>query len=312
MKSQKINHRISNNKIEKMGDYFKKSLKVIFKEYSDDYLSAYIRVHWSEIVGENIAKNILVISSLKKELVLYPKHPGWANEIKYYEEDIISKVNAFAGKNLVKNIRFATIPPDKKKKSVNLPNNNKTLKSNFRLENLNDKETEKIRNSLSKVSDEKLKEVLERYGRVSKQSQNYRRDNLIKCKICGRYNGEEVCNDCKINREHDLKIRLVKLLTDLPYYSYADAYREIPGITPDLFTKIRLEMVQRQAKKVKYSEGVTLEAKCLTMLYKSIPPEFLTDELVMETLKTLRYDLASSGKFNKFDFRKSENKKTGL
>ncbi len=62
-------------------------------------------------------------------------------------------------------------------------------------------------------------------------------------------------------------------------------------------------MIQRQAKKVRLKDGVTLEAKCLTMLYKSIPPEFLSDDKVMETLKTLRYDLAESGIFTKKDFK---------
>ena len=308
MKSQKINYRISNKQIEKFGDYFKNSINKIFKGHGDDYLSAYVKHHWKDIVGENVAKNVWVAKISDKTLTLWTRHPAWAQEIKHYEEDIISKANAFAGKNLIRFIKFTTYISSKKKNADKVFDDKATLESKIKLNKLTDEESKKLKKSLSKVKDKDLKKVLERYGKLSKQIQNYKRDNLIKCKSCGKFCGMEICNDCKLNKEKELKLKVIKILTDLPYLSFSDVSREIPDISPDMFNKIRLEMLQRQAKKVRLQDGVTFEAKCLTMLYRSLPPEFITDKLVLDTLKTLRYDLASS--IFKSDKKNKESKLT--
>ncbi len=302
-KGQKVKFIISNKQIEKLGDYFHNNLDKVFKNKVDEYLTAYIRIHWKKIVGSAFSQHSYVVDIVNKTLLLCAWPDTWATEIKAFESDIVKKINNFAGKRLVKTIDFTYYDLKKRKKIPKILDNNNSPKRNPKLNLLTDTETENIDNSLSKVKDQDLKNLLKKYGTIAKQMQNYRRDNLIRCKICGKFKGSEICNECKLVGENELKNKVIKLLSDLPYLGFADAEKEIPNLSPDFFNKVRFEMIQRQAKKVRLKDGVTLEAKCLTMLYKSIPPEFLSDDKVMETLKTLRYDLAESGIFTKKDFK---------
>ena len=304
---QKVKFVISNKQIEKFGDYFQNNLNKVFRNSVDKYLTAYIRVHWKEVVGPTMFKHSRVVDISSGVLFLRAWPDTWRTEIKACQGDIVKKVNAFAGKHLVQEIDFKPYEPEQKETIPNLVNN-ATLKRKIKLDILTKEEKYDISKSLSKVEDKDLKKVLKKYATLAKKVQNYRRDNLTKCKICGKFKGKEICDECIISGEQKLKNMVVKLLKDLPYLGFADAEKEIPSLTPDFFHKVRFEMIQRQAKKVKFTDGVTLEAKCLTMLYKSIPPEFLNDKIVMETLKSLRYDLAEPGIFKKDSFKKSENK----
>jgi len=299
---RKVKFKISNKQIEKLGDYFKNNLNSVFRNSVDKYLTAYVRVHWKEVVGSTTYRHSRVVNITNGTLFLRAWPDTWSNEIRACQNDIVAKVNAFAGKNIAREISFKPYEPEKKE---NIPKlvNNAALKRKVKLDVLTEEEKKEISESLSKVTDKDLKKVLRKYATLSKKVQNYRRDNLTKCKICGKFKGKEICDDCIISGEQKLKEMVIKLLSDLPYLGFADASKEIPNLSPDFFNKVRFEMIQRQAKKVRLKDGVTLEAKCLTMLYKSMPPEFLNDDIVMETLKFLRYDLAESGIFSKKDFK---------
>jgi len=310
-KGRKIKFQISNKQIEKFGDYFKNNLNKIFKNSLDRYLTAYVRYHWRKVVGQGFSQHSYLVDISNGALFLRAWPDTWSTQIKAYEMDILNSVNTFAGKRLVNHIVFTKYDMEKIKKNskkIKIVDKTAVLKSKLKLSPLTENEKESIDNSLSKVKDKDLKKLLKKYGTLAKQVQNYRRDNLTRCKICGQFNGNEICNECKLKGEKELKNKVVKLLSDLPYLGFAEALKEIPNLYPDFFNKVRFEMIQRQAKKVKFTDGVTLEAKCLTMLYKSIPPEFLSDKIVMETLKSLRYDLAEPGVFKKDSFKKSENK----
>lgn len=309
-KSQKIKYRISNKQIEQFGDYFQNNLDRIFSKGINQYLTAYVKNHWKQIVGSVVAKHSKVSHVANKVLYIHAWPDAWANEIKLLSEELISKINVYAGRNFIKFINFIKFYEQKSDLPLKIINPDIALKKNIKLKILNQEEKNKIKDSLSKVKDKDLKKVLKEYAIISKKMQNYRRDNLIKCKVCGKFKGEEICEECKIKKETEIKNKLVKLLRDLPYYSFADAKKEIPELSPDLFTKIRLELLQIQAKKVKFKDGVTLESKILAMLYKSLPPEFLSDIMVYDTLKKLRYDLAEPFAFSKEDFIKNYAKKS--
>lgn len=285
--------RISNGKVEKVGDYFKNSISSIFRGNKDKYLTAYIKIHWEDIVGKNTANKVTLINILNKELLLYTLTPAWATELKFLEEGIISKVNLYAGKNFVKKIKFVAIPPREKKILSTAAQNKDTLKNDFTLEKLSVKEEKSIKDAVAGVKDEDLRAALERYGKAIKRIKNYKRDNLIKCKICGEFNGHEICYKCQIDKNNKLRLKVRELLTEVPFLSFADVKKEIPEITADTLRKIRMDMAQRLAQEINPKEGATFKAKILTMLYRAMPPEFVTEEMVIKTLRHLRFDLAT-------------------
>ncbi len=61
--------------------------------------------HWEEIVGKEIAKNAKPERIKGKTLYLLTKSPIWANELNLLSQSIISKINQFADKELVKDIK---------------------------------------------------------------------------------------------------------------------------------------------------------------------------------------------------------------
>ena len=54
----------------------------------------------------------------------------------------------------------------------------------------------------------------------------------------------------------------------------------------------RASLIQNLASSLKYGDETSIKAKLLVMLYRQIEPEFLTPELIHETLSELFYDLA--------------------
>ncbi|MBP3722228.1 MAG: DUF721 domain-containing protein [Selenomonadaceae bacterium] len=303
MEKQKKILKVSNKHTEKFGDFFQNSLGYIFKGHKDDYLKAYVRCHWKDIVGEQIAKNAAFVGIEQKEILLYSKRPDWANELTLMQEEIISKVNAYAGKNLAKTLRFINYLKADKTKQQKVKNN-VALQRSLSFDNLTKEETEEIHKSVKGVKDGDLANVLEKYKSAALKLKKYKEKNFIKCKICGAYNEGEVCERCAVEKEKRLKSRTVKLLSDAPFLSYAEAAKEIEELTPDLFHKIRVEMVQRMAKTVNGRDGVTFESTCLTMLYKGMRPEYITEDMVLNTLKKLRFDLAAPPRFEKKEMTK--------
>ena len=62
--------------------------------------------HWPEIVGGEIAKKSRPRKLADMTLHVSVTSSTWANELSLMSEDLIDKINAFAGQEVVKKIRF--------------------------------------------------------------------------------------------------------------------------------------------------------------------------------------------------------------
>ena len=72
----------------------------------EDKLEQYkIFNHWEEIVGKEIAKNAKPERIKDNTLHILCRSPIWANELNLLSQSIIAKINAFAGKDLIKDIK---------------------------------------------------------------------------------------------------------------------------------------------------------------------------------------------------------------
>lgn len=70
----------------------------------DILLKSKISAILSEVLGENIAKNIKVKSIRKGKLYLLSNNSIWAFEISIHKDMIIKKLNEFLGKEEIKDI----------------------------------------------------------------------------------------------------------------------------------------------------------------------------------------------------------------
>jgi len=64
--------------------------------------------HWKEIVGEEIAKRTSPERLVRGILYISVSSSTWANELSLMSVQLIEKINAFAGEQVVKTIRFRT------------------------------------------------------------------------------------------------------------------------------------------------------------------------------------------------------------
>ncbi|MBU1055608.1 MAG: DUF721 domain-containing protein [Proteobacteria bacterium] len=68
--------------------------------------SANISSIWKNIVGEAVCKNTRPAGFKGQILLVYVSSSVWMQELQYYKEDIISRLNNEIGKELISDIKF--------------------------------------------------------------------------------------------------------------------------------------------------------------------------------------------------------------
>jgi predicted nucleic acid-binding Zn ribbon protein len=62
--------------------------------------------HWEDIAGKEIAKRSRPQKFVRKTLYVSVTSSTWANELSLMSEELIKKINSFAGEEVVKTVRF--------------------------------------------------------------------------------------------------------------------------------------------------------------------------------------------------------------
>jgi predicted nucleic acid-binding Zn ribbon protein len=63
-------------------------------------------VHWDQAVGKEISERTEPYKIIKGILFVRVKDPVWRNELQFFKEEIIKKLNDLIGRNIVKDIKF--------------------------------------------------------------------------------------------------------------------------------------------------------------------------------------------------------------
>ncbi len=100
----------------------------------------------------------------------------------------------------------------------------------------------------------------------------------------------ELCQGCRREKAHTKAQKIRNLLYDMPWSSYNDIARDVE-CTPEEYTEQRTILMQNIAQRVFYGDLSSTDAMTLVMLYRSIPPEQLNEQVMKKTLYRLRYDL---------------------
>ena len=87
---------------------FKQLEKGLFESYKlgDKYDQIGIINSWETIVGKQIAQKTTKLYINKDVLTIYISSAPLKNELKYYKDVLIEKVNTFAGSELIKDINI--------------------------------------------------------------------------------------------------------------------------------------------------------------------------------------------------------------
>ncbi|MFH1832259.1 MAG: DUF721 domain-containing protein [bacterium] len=138
---------------------------------------------WDNLIGP-LKANVFLQHIDGNQLHVGVTHPAWAQEIRLLSPILIEKINAFLGKNYIKDIRFKVITRPTVSKTEQADPNNllNSLKKQQRTEyTLSNKEKE----ITQKIKDSDLRDVIESF--------------LVRCKNQSAYGGtkneKETCTE---------------------------------------------------------------------------------------------------------------------
>lgn len=295
-----------NGKLEKMNIIFSQALREM--SISKDFFSHMIMYYWPKIVGKHTAANVKPVKIEFKKLFLYTSHPVWATQLSYMEEDIVKKINSFMGEFLVEKIFFTNIPPEKASDENTAPEPN--IGREIKKVNISDAELDRIKQDLSLVENDDLKQTLYKVRLNDEKYKKYRRQNNWQpCRKCENLcpPGETLCKEC-IRKENMARLAAIRnFLMDMPWARYCDVVKDIPCTAREV-NEERIILMQKLAAKISARNPACFEMSLLTMLYKSVPPDKITDELVESTKKQFRYDFMDGFKYARKDRMKKYNK----
>ena len=284
-----------NGKLESAGDIFVHSLQTmkIGKEFKQ-HLVVY---RWQELVGRDIAAHARAVKLEFKKLFVRTAHPAWAEQLKYMEYDIKQKINGYFGEDLVQELIFTSQPGWRMPQENTLykEDEGRHLGRQLKKIQLSDEELAAIRASCSSIEDEAMRSAAVRLGCNVHRLLRYRRQSYwhpCASEGCGSIcpPDEEYCYSCKRKRKEKTAAKIQQLLLDMPWARYGEILQEI-SCSQQEFQSQRLILLQRLAGRVDYGDVESIEAKTLVMLYRSLPPEQLSDEVVKKTLSHLRRDV---------------------
>lgn len=251
--------------------------------------------HWPDIVGPAIAQSVEAVRIIRTTLWLFTWDSAWRNQIAYMQEHVIQKVNNFAGQALIKELRFARTGRERHA-LANLPADEGIdyAKALPKI-NLTDEEIAAVRQKCAQVESDDLRESLLRLS--LKQAKLQRLRELLgyhKCQDCNTLcePQRKRCPSCELRHREAIRLAIHHYLADCPWARFAEVQHEIPETTPELLASVRAGYIRELASQVYLEHPETLEAKTLTMAFRLIPPEYVTEEKVRRTLWYLRKDLA--------------------
>ena len=256
------------------------------------YKTQMIFFYWDQIVGEGIAAKAVPAKVSFGTLFLTAKNSVWANNLLLMKLDLLEKINAFLGEKIIKDIRFKGTSWENEETEEETAEQPEEKSLDIRKIPLSAQERAAARDICSSIEDPELRKRLERlYEKDLKRRKYTAEKGYHPCRICGVLcpPEESCCNACSRMEREQTEAKIREILAAMPWARYADVHKYIP-CKPEMVHQQRIRLIQRYARGINPEKTDTLEAKTLVMLYRCIPPEQLTDELITKTLHRLRND----------------------
>lgn len=283
-------------RMEKVDIVLPKGIRALGPKIEAKYREMYVLCAWEKIVGKEIAKHVRPIAIRGTELLLTSMYGTWRTQLTYMQDMILQNVNRLAGGSLVKSIRFTykredrTTVYDMYRETAD--EEAKDARARQKAEVL-EMDKAAAREAVACIEDKELRQRLARLMAKEESVRRERREHGERCARCGVYidAGETLCTACDRARREKNREALRRYLLDIPWATLAQIREEI-DVTGDEVARARAFLVQQLARRVRDGDTASVDAKILVMLYRMVPPEKLTDELIKSSLKRLRYELA--------------------
>ena len=285
-----------NGKLERVGDIFPEMLKGL--NLGSKFRQQMVLHQWDKIVGKDIAAHARPAKLEYKRLFIRTTHPAWAEQLKYMERALKAKINAYAGERVVQELVFTNILKEQPMASAEASLVQKPqvdVGKELKKIRLPDQELAAMHSRCRQMANQELAVQMERLGQNVRKMDIYHRS--IGWHQCGQEGcmslcppEDEFCQGCMRERKHAKARKIRRLLYDMPWSSYMDIAQEVE-CTPEEYTEQRTILMQNIAQRVFFGDLHSTDAMTLVMLYRSIPPEQLNEQVMKKTLYRLRYDL---------------------
>ena len=294
------------------GDDVRAAVHRLGPQFERDYIAHTTLSHWSDIMGEMVARRVRAVAIKDGKLFLYAPDATWKNEMRMTMPDTIQRVNNYAGGRLVKEIIFARsarpapIMAEDGQDTETRAAYARTLVQT----GLTDAEIARGRTLAESVSDEKLATRIQRAYQVTRKAQRLKEQRgLSPCPSCGRM-VDVVCHDCRRSAERSVRRAVRAILRAEPWAKLADVVQRVPSCDALMLGSERADLVRQIAGQTEYTDQSSANARMLTMLHRVLPPEEVTPKKIQSTFWELRNELITTREFwEEMKKRKGSKKK---
>ena len=277
-------------KTEQFADVIPRLFSCMKEEREKTYRYHLMACHWEEIVGEAVAAHVRPIRMDFKKLFLSVDAPVWSNELRYMERQIVDKINAFVCAELATSIGFCAPGSD----SFKVGKTEETENTVKKIEPL-EEERKTAESAVAEIEDEELRNAVSKaYAQNLALRRTRMKEKWHPCAVCGKIvpPDEKMCPFCEREKKEKTISAVSRLLIREPWLRVKEAAKII-GCSSDVVVESRSLLLQKMISRAKKEDEMGENAKALVMLFASVKPEELTEEVMKKYLKRLRFDLYS-------------------
>ncbi|MGI6093058.1 MAG: DUF721 domain-containing protein [Veillonellaceae bacterium] len=245
--------------------------------------------HWRKIVGDKIAANAKPLTVQRDLLLVAVSSSTWSHHLSMMKQDIINKINAFIGDNLIKDIRFQAgyLKDNQNQENAGQAGENEIKLHNIKLEAT---ELKNVNDLVKSVGDAdlqtKLKNIIKSDLKLKKARHNGKWHKCLDCSVLCPPE-ETFCFTCKLNHKQRIREEIYTILIENPWLGYSELRKHIDASFDD-FKEVKNRLISALVNEISGEQNDRIKELTLVMLATGIQPEQITDALVNNTLKRFR------------------------
>ncbi len=256
---------------------------------------------WPEIIGTELAKQCSPEKLQFGTLWVSAVHPGWAQQIHFYQKQLIDKINNYFHQNIVKAIRCGGVGVEGaggRKEVVDVAATSPAVL---------DIPGEEL---LQAMDEDVSPELRQTFASAWKKARGFMRVSQARervCKVCGkRYRGthDAICQFCEEKERNVKRGQVERLLQEAPWANFSMAGEEVKHIGEEFFHEVKSLLLRNttdvlRRESFRYLDAPTKkgadELKKLIVKYVSLrsglTPDKIHAKIIEQTIGQRRFRL---------------------
>ena len=258
----------------------------------EKFWSAWLYVHWPNIVGGDIAAQTQPRNIERGVLFIAVASSVWQHHLSMMKPDLVAKLAQQTNGSVV-DLRFVSGVWDKAGQETAPP-----LRAPV-LEALTNAEEALIKQQVTSLHDPKVRYSLEKLLKKDLAwKKAHQKSGAAACQACGTIcsRREKLCVVCARLAAEETRAKVKEILREVPWLSY-ESCRSYVKCDRIQFDRAKNELIDHCWRRLAGEEQDRKIALLLTMLEKNCPPETLTESMIVQTMEKARRkaDVSSPG-----------------